>query len=149
MDINPYINPQPFISLTPIAPLCDTEKELVLPFAVKQGDIAEATLTLTGSTVANAALDINAPHDTLTYTLPDKLTSGKHTAIVEARNALGCFTTAELSIDVAQDSTTIYRARLTIRRRLQPTRLPCSPDVYKHAEQSPCSRRRKRLCTCC
>ncbi len=103
LDINPDLTPQPFISLTPIAPVCETETELVLPFAVKQGDIADATLTLTGSTVVNAALVINARKDTLTYTLTDRLTAGKHTAIVEARNSLGCVTTAELPIEVAKD----------------------------------------------
>jgi len=92
------------ISLKPIDPLCDSEKEFVLPFALKQGDIAQATLTLTGSSVFNALMDINATNDTLTYTFADRLTAGKHTAIVEVRNAMGCVTTAELPIEVAQDS---------------------------------------------
>ena len=92
------------ISLKTIEPLCDSEKELVLPFALIQGDISEATLTLTGSNIFNAAMDINATKDTLTYALPDRLTAGKHTAFVEARNASGCVTTAELPIEVAQDS---------------------------------------------
>ncbi len=92
------------ISLKPIDPLCDSEKQLILPFAITQGDISEATLTLTGSDIFYAAMDINATKDTLTYSLPGRLTAGKHTAIVEARNASGCVTTAELPIEVAQDS---------------------------------------------
>ncbi len=108
VEVTPDIKPLPIISLMPIERrVCNSERELALPFRIDAGDIEEATLTLSGATaVDNAELTINASKDTLTYILPDgfKLNAGKHSAIVEAVDAMGCSTKAELSlVEVALD----------------------------------------------
>ncbi len=107
ISVNPYTKPQPEITLTPIERVCNTATELVLPFAITQGDIAEASLTLTDSKeqtiVSDAELTVNATKDTLTYTLPGQLSAGKHTVTVEVRDALGCVGTATLPIELALD----------------------------------------------
>ena len=106
-NINPYTMPQPLISLTPVDHICNSETELILPFAITQGDIDKATLTLVdnkGKTVVDkAALTINDSKDTLTYLLPEPLNAGKHMVSVEAHDALDCATTATLPIELAQD----------------------------------------------
>jgi len=107
ISVNPYTKPQPEITLTPIERVCNTATELVLPFAITQGDIAEASLTLTDSKeqtiVSDAELTINATKDTLTYTLPGQLSAGKHTLMVEVRDTLECVATATLPIELALD----------------------------------------------
>lgn len=107
ISVNPYTKPQPEITLTPIERVCNTATELVLPFAITQGDIAEASLTLTDSKeqtiVSDAELTVNATKDTLTYTLPGQLSAGKHIVTVEVRDALGCVATATLPIELALD----------------------------------------------
>ena len=107
MDINTYTKPKPIISLTAIDRLCNDETELVLPLVIKQGDIDEATLTLTdskGATVISAAdMNINAAHDELSYSLSSQLAAGKYTATVEARDTLDCETSATLPIEFALD----------------------------------------------
>ena len=107
IDINTYTKPKPIISLTAIDRLCNDETELVLPLVIKQGDIDEATLTLTdskGATVISAAdMNINAAHDALSYSLSSQLAAGKYTATVEARDTLDCETSATLPIEFALD----------------------------------------------
>ena len=107
ISVNPYTKPQPEITLTPIERVCNTATELVLPFAITQGDIAEASLTLTDSKeqtiVSDAELTVNATKDTLTYTLPGQLSAGKHTLMVEVRDTLECVATATLPIELALD----------------------------------------------
>ncbi|MBP5658404.1 MAG: T9SS type A sorting domain-containing protein, partial [Paludibacteraceae bacterium] len=107
LDINTYTKPMPIISLTAIDRLCNDETELVLPLVIKQGDIDEATLTLTdskGATVISAAdMNINAAHDALSYSLSSQLAAGKYTATVEARDTLDCETSATLPIEFALD----------------------------------------------
>ena len=107
ISVNPYTKPQPEITLTPIERVCNTATELVLPFAITQGDIAEASLTLTDSKeqtiVSDAELTVNATKDTLTYTLPGQLSAGKHTVTVEVRDTLECVATATLPIELALD----------------------------------------------
>ena len=107
ISVNPYTKPQPEITLTPIERVCNTATELVLPFAITQGDIAEASLTLTDSKeqtiVSDAELTVNATKDTLTYSLPVQLSAGKHTLMVEVRDTLDCVATATLPIELALD----------------------------------------------
>ena len=107
ISVNPYTKPQPEITLTPIERVCNTATELVMPFAITQGDIAEASLTLTDSKgktiVSDAELTVNATKDTLTYTLPGQLSAGKHTLMVEVRDTLDCVATATLLIELALD----------------------------------------------
>lgn len=107
IDINTYTKPKPLISLTAIDRLCNSETELSLPFAITQGDIVEATLTLTdskGKNVITAAdLTINDSKDTLSYTLLSQLAAGKYTATVEASDTLDCVTSAKQSIEFALD----------------------------------------------
>lgn len=107
ISVNPYTKPQPEITLTPIERVCNTATELVMPFAITQGDIAEASLTLTDSKgktiVSDAELTVNATKDTLTYTLPEQLSAGKHTLMVEVRDTLDCVATATLPIELALD----------------------------------------------
>lgn len=107
ISVNPYTKPQPVITLTPIERVCNTATELVLPFAITQGDIAEASLTLTDSKeqtiVSDAELTINATKDTLTYALHEQLSAGKHTVTVEVRDMLDCVATATLPIELALD----------------------------------------------
>ena len=109
ISVNPYTKPQPEITLTPIERVCNTATELVLPFAITQGDIAEARFFLTlmdskGKTiVSDAELTVNATEGTLTYTLPGQLSAGKHTVTVEVWDALGCVATATLPIELALD----------------------------------------------
>ena len=107
IDINTYTKPKPLISLTAIDRLCNSETELLLPFSITQGDIAEATLTLTdskGKTVITAAdLTINDDKDTLSYALTSQLAAGKYTATVEAHDTLDCETSASQSIEFALD----------------------------------------------
>lgn len=107
IDINTYTKPKPLISLTAIDRLCNSETELSLPFAITQGDIAEATLTLTdskGKTVITAAdLTINDSKDTLSYALTSQLAAGKYTVTVEAHDTLDCETSASQSIEFALD----------------------------------------------
>lgn len=107
ISVNPYTKPQPEITLTPIERVCNTATELVLPFAITQGDIAEASLTLTDSKeqtiVSDAELTVNATKDTLTYTLSGQLSAGKHTLMVEVRDTLECVATATLPIELALD----------------------------------------------
>lgn len=107
IDVNTYIKPKPAFILKPIARLCNSETELILPDSITQGDIAEATLTLTDSkgktVIADADLLLNATHDTLSYILPSQLAAGKYTAIVEARDTLDCETSASQSIEFALD----------------------------------------------
>lgn len=104
---NPYTKPKPLISLNAIDRLCNSEAELNLPFVITQGDIDEATITLTdskGKTVlSNAAMDINDSKDTLSYLLAEQLSAGKYTVSVEARDTLDCVTTATLPIELAED----------------------------------------------
>lgn len=112
IDINPYTKPEPQISLKTIDRLCDTEAELNLSFALTQGDIVEAAITLTDSkgnpVLTNAALAINDSKDTLSYILTEQLAAGKYTAVVEVQDTLDCVTSASLPIEVAQDGM-IYR----------------------------------------
>ena len=107
IDINTYTKPKPLISLTAIDRLCNSEMELLLPFAITQGDIDEATLTLTNSKGTNvitaADMLINDSKDTLSYTLLSQLAAGKYTISVEARDTLDCVTTATLPVELAQD----------------------------------------------
>ena len=107
LDINTYTKPKPLISLTAIDRLCNNETELRLPLVITQGDIDEAALTLTnnkGEKVITAAdMLINAAHDTLSYDLPSQLAAGKYTATVEARDTLGCETSAAQSVEFAID----------------------------------------------
>ncbi len=107
LDINPYTKPKPLISLTAIDRLCNNETELILPLVITQGDIDEATLTLTNSkgvkVITAADMSINVAHDTLSYNLPAQLAAGKYTAIVEARDTLDCETSASQSIEFALD----------------------------------------------
>lgn len=107
ISVNPYTKPQPEITLTPIERVCNTATELVLPFAITQGDIAEASLTLTDSKeqtiVSDAELTVNATKDTLTYALHEQLSAGKHTLMVEVRDTLECVATATLPIELALD----------------------------------------------
>ena len=107
ISVNPYTKPQPEITLTPIERVCNTATELVLPFAITQGDIAEASLTLTDSKeqtiVSDAELTVNATKDTLTYALHEQLSAGKHTVTVEVRDTLDCVATATLPIELALD----------------------------------------------
>ncbi|MBO7454932.1 MAG: T9SS type A sorting domain-containing protein [Paludibacteraceae bacterium] len=106
--VNPYVKPQPRISLTPVERICDTETELLLPFTLTQGDVDKAVLTLVdyaGRTVISAAdLTVNEAKDTLVYTLPTPLEAGVHTATVEVRDTLDCsFTATPLKVEVAMD----------------------------------------------
>jgi len=107
IDINTYTKPKPLISLTAIDRLCNNETELQLSLVITQGDIDEATLTLTnskGETVISAAdMDINATHDTLSYSLSSQLTAGKYTATIEARDTLDCETSATQAVEFAID----------------------------------------------
>ena len=107
LDINPYTKPKPLISLTAIDRLCNNETELILPLVITQGDIDEATLTLTNSkgekVITAADMSINVAHDTLSYNLPAQLAAGKYTARVDARDTLGCETSAAQSIEFAID----------------------------------------------
>ncbi len=107
ISVNPYTKPQPEITLTPIERVCNTATELVLPFAITQGDIAEASLTLTDSKeqtiVSDAELTINATKDTLTYALHEQLSAGKHTVTVEVRDMLDCVATASVPVELALD----------------------------------------------
>ena len=107
LDINPYTKPKPLISLTAIDRLCNNETELILPLVITQGDIDEATLTLTNSkgekVITAADMSINVAHDTLSYNLPAQLAAGKYTATVDARDTLDCETSASQSIEFALD----------------------------------------------
>ena len=107
LDINPYTKPKPLISLTAIDRLCNNETELILPLVITQGDIDEATLTLTNSkgekVITAADMSINTAHDTLSYNLPTQLAAGKYTATVDARDTLGCETSAAQSVEFAID----------------------------------------------
>lgn len=107
IDVNTYTKPKPAFILKPIARLCNSETELILPDSITQGDIAEATLTLTDSkgktVIADADMLINDSHDTLLYNLPSQLAAGKYTATVEARDTLGCETSATQSVEFAID----------------------------------------------
>ncbi len=107
LDINPYTKPKPLISLTAIDRLCNNETELILPLVITQGDIDEATLTLTNSkgekVITAADMSINVAHDTLSYNLPAQLAAGKYTATVDARDTLGCETSATQSVEFAID----------------------------------------------
>ncbi len=107
LDINTYTKPKPLISLTAIDRLCNNETELILPLVITQGDIDEAALTLTNSkgekVITAADMLINAAHDTLSYDLPSQLAAGKYTATVEARDTLGCETSATQSVEFAID----------------------------------------------
>ena len=107
ISVNPYTKPQPEITLTPIERVCNTATELVLPFAITQGDIAEASLTLTDSKeqtiVSDAELTVNATKDTLTYALHEQLSAGKHTVTVEVRDTLDCVATASVPVELALD----------------------------------------------
>ncbi|MBO6075430.1 MAG: T9SS type A sorting domain-containing protein [Paludibacteraceae bacterium] len=107
LDINAYTKPKPLISLTAIDRLCNNETELILPLVITQGDIDEATLTLTNSkgekVITAADMLINAAHDTLSYNLPSQLAAGKYTATVDARDTLGCETSATQSVEFAID----------------------------------------------
>lgn len=107
LDINAYTKPKPLISLTAIDRLCNNETELILPLVITQGDIDEATLTLTNSkgekVITAADMSINTAHDTLSYNLPSQLAAGKYTARVDARDTLDCETSASQSIEFALD----------------------------------------------
>ena len=107
LDINAYTKPKPLISLTAIDRLCNNETELILPLVITQGDIDEATLTLTNSkgekVITAADMSINVAHDTLSYNLPAQLAAGKYTARVDARDTLGCETSAAQSVEFAID----------------------------------------------
>ena len=102
----PYVKPEPKIRLTPIARLCNSETEINIPLVIEQGDISKATLTLRdskGNDLPTDDLLLSDNRDTLSFTLLSTPAAGTYTAIVEAKDTLGCTDLDSLQIEFAQE----------------------------------------------
>ena len=104
----PYVKPEPVISLTPIARLCNSETEINIPLVIEQGDIHKDSVTLTlldskGNDLPTGNLLLSDNRDTLSFTLLSTPAAGTYTAIVEAKDTLGCADLDSLQIEFAQE----------------------------------------------
>lgn len=100
----PNINPTPVFSLDPIGRLCNSDTELLLPFTINPGEVAEATLTLKNSNEEFVIDADNVTSGILSFGLPAQLAAGKYTATVEVLGTLGCKTSDTLPVEFALDS---------------------------------------------